>query len=120
MIWIAAVIGGLIGAGMGILAEGLTRKRRAGEGAGSYIKPERKPVETVTVRARRDIPEDVWLDKIMSADAKTAQAQLRLSMAQQLAGPAAQHVAIGYVYDQHTRTYKVWGEMRVLPLEGWK
>ena len=75
---------------------------------------------TVMVRARRDIPRDVWLDKIMSTDAKTAQAHLRLSMAQQLASQAAQHVAIGYVFDQIHDVYKVWGDMRVLPLEEWK
>lgn len=75
---------------------------------------------TITVRARRDIQEDVWMDKIMTTDAKTAKAWLQLSMAQQLAGPAARHVALGYVFDPITRTYKVWGEMRVLPLEAWK
>lgn len=109
------VFGGLILGAM--LSAAKEADRRSEELARAAKEKEREPV---TVRARRDIPEDVWLDRIMRTDAKTAQAQLQLSMAQQLAALAAPHVAIGYVFDPKTRTYKVWGEARVLPFEGWK
>lgn len=79
---------------------------------------EKKPPEAaVTVRARRDIPEDVWMEKIMTTDAKTAKAWLQLSMAQQLASETAPHVAVGYVFDNKTRTYKIFADLQVVPLE---
>ena len=91
--------------------------RRDAELAKTYLQ---KPAEAVTVKARRDIPLEVWMDRIEQTDAKTASAQLQLSMAQQLASELAPHVAVGYVFDQKARVYKVWGDARVLPLEEWK
>ena len=120
MIWVAATIGGLIGAAVGVLAVRRMDKRRSDEGVAPYADPGRKPPEYVKLRARRDIREDVWLERILQTDAKTAAVHLQLSMAQQLASELAPHVAVGYVFDQKARVYKVWGDARVLPLEEWK
>lgn len=124
MIWPAAIIGGMIGAAAGVLIVRRMGKKRSDQGIAPYadLVPSlrQKTVDVVTLRARREIREDVWLERIMRTDAKTAAAQLQLSMAQQLAGELAAHVAVGYVFDPKDRTYKVWGEARVLPMEGWK
>ena len=120
MIWIGMMIGGLIGAALGVLAVDLWEKRRAGTDAGPRKETERKAPEYVRLRARRDIREDVWMERILQTDAKTAAAHLQISMAQQLAAELAPHVAVGYVFDPKERVYRVWGDARVLPMEEWK
>ena len=95
-------------------------RRRIGKDGGTRGtdgKPQRKAGEPVTLRARRDIPLDVWMDKIAATDAKTAAAWLQLSMAQQLASAAAPHVAVGYVYDEKTQVYRIFADLQVVPLE---
>ena len=120
MIWIGMMIGGLLGAAAGVLAVRRMEKTRSDQGIAPYADTGRKASEYVKLRARRDIREDVWMERILQTDAKTAAAHLQISMAQQLAAELAPHVALGYVFDPKERVYRVWGDARVLPLEEWK
>lgn len=78
----------------------------------------RKEVQPVKIRAQRDIPWDVWVDRISQMDAKSVAAWLLLSQAQQLAAEAAPHVAVGYEYHPETQRYRVWADALVVPMEG--
>ena len=79
-----------------------------------------KPAEAVTVKARRDIPLDVWQERVNQSDAKAAAAWLQLSMAQQLASEAAQHVQVTYCYDPVKKVYEISARMRVVPWRSWE
>ena len=119
--WWLILIVPLSMAGGLVVASLLNAAKRADQISEAVVRAmEKKPPEAVTVRARRDIQEDVWLDKIMTTDAKTAKAWLQLSMAQQLASETAPHVAVGYVFDNRTRTYKIFADLQVVPLEARK
>ena len=124
MIWIGMMIGGLIGGALGVLAARRMEKKRSDVGVAPYADPrlltERKAPEAVTVRARRDIPLDVWRDRIEQTDAKTAAAQLQISMAQQIASEAAQYVQVTYLYDPVKRIYEISARMRVVPWRSWE
>lgn len=116
--WWLILIVPLSMAGGLVVASLLNAAKRADQISEAVVRAmEKKPPEAVTVRARRDIQEDVWMDKIMTTDAKTAKAWLQLSMAQQLASETAPHVAVGYVFDNRTRTYKIFADLQVVPLE---
>ena len=91
--------------------------RRDAELAKTYLQ---KPAEAVTVKARRDIPLEVWMDRIEQTDAKTASAQLQLSMAQQLASEAARHVRVTCCYDPVKQIYEISARMRVVPWRSWE
>ena len=80
----------------------------------------RKAAEPVTLRARRDIPLDVWMDRIEQTDAKTVAAQLQVSMAQQIATEAAQYVQVTYCYDPVKKVYEISARMRVVPWREWE
>ena len=120
MIWIGMMIGGLIGAAAGVLGVRRMEKTRSDQGIAPYADTVRKPPEAVTLRARRDIPLDVWMDRIERTDAKTASVQLQLSMAQQIATEAAQHVQVTYCYDPVKKIYEISARMRVVPWRSWE
>ena len=124
MIWIGMMIGGLIGGALGVLAARRMEKKRSDVGVAPYADPrlltERKAPEAVTVRARRDIPLDVWMDRIEQTDAKTAAAQLQVSMAQQIATEAAQHVRVTCCYDPVKKIYEISARLRVVPWREWE
>lgn len=69
------------------------------------------------IRARREIPQDVWVDRISRMDAKSAAAWLQLNMSQQLAAEAAPHVAVRCEYHPEARAYRVWAAALVVPME---
>ena len=120
MIWIGMMIGGLLGAAAGVLGVRRMEKKRSDQGIAPYADTVRKTPETVTLRARRDIPLDVWMDRIERTDAKTASAQLQLSMAQQIASEAARHVQVTYCYDPVKQIYEISARMRVVPWRDWE
>lgn len=120
MIWIGMMIGGLIGGALGVLAVWRMERQRSDQGIAPYAGPDLKAPEYVRLRARRDIRADVWMERILQTDAKTAAAHLQISMAQQMAAELAPYVAVGYVFDKETQVYKVWADARVLPMEVWE
>ena len=79
-----------------------------------------KPAAAVTLKARRDIPLDVWMDRIEKTDAKAAAAWLQLSMAQQLASEAAQYVQVTYCYDPVKKVYEISARLRAVPWRSWE
>ena len=112
--WIpAAMVAGWV---LGGLAGRIARRRGAlGTDPIEKPAPRQEPVKPVTVKARRDIPLDVWMDRIEQTDAKTVAAQLQVSMAQQIATEAAQYVQVTYCYDPVKKVYEISARMRVVP-----
>lgn len=117
--WIpAAMIAGWV---LGALAGRIARRRGAlGTEPIEKPAPRQEPVKPVTVRARRDIPLDVWQERVSQSDAKTAAAWLQLSMAQQIATEAAQYVQVTCCYDPVKKVYEISARLRVVPWRSWE
>ena len=118
--WLLLIVPLSLGCGVA-LASLLNTAKRADEVSEAMVRSmTAKTVEPVTLRARRDIPLEVWMDRIEKTDAKTASAQLQVSMAQQIATEAAQHVQVTYCYDPVKRIYEISAWLRVVPWREWE
>ena len=78
---------------------------------------EREAPRTVRVAVTRNIPKDIWLERILASDVKTANAWLKLSMGQLLGAELAPHTVIRAEYRPETQVYQVTAWVRVLPRE---
>lgn len=72
------------------------------------------------VRVTRYIPKDVWMERILETDVKTANAQLAVSMGQMLGPELAPYTTVRALYRPKTGDYQITAWVWVLPREGRK
>ena len=89
----------------------------AGKQADEQTPPPAQPKGEI-VRVTRYIPKDVWMNRILDTDVKTANAQLAVSMGQMLGPELAPYTTIRSLYRPETQDYQVTAWVRVVPKEG--
>ena len=72
------------------------------------------------VRVTRYIPRDVWMERILETDVKTANAQLAVSMGQMLGPELAPYTTVRALYRPKQGDYQITAWVWVLPREGRK
>lgn len=116
MIFVAMIIGGLLGAGVGVLVARWAEKRRSEPAP----EPPAAPPAPEIVRVTRYIPKDVWMERILETDVKTANAQLAVSMGQMLGPELAPYTTVRALYRPKQGDYQITAWVWVLPREGRK
>ena len=91
---------------------------------GRHSEPEPEPPAAQPapeiVRVTRYIPKDVWMDRILETDVKTANAQLAVSMGQMLGPELAPYTTVRALYRPKQGDYQITAWVWVLPREGRK
>lgn len=82
--------------------------------------PPAAPPAPEVVRVTRYIPKDVWMERILETDVKTANAQLAVSMGQMLGPELAPYTTVRALFRPKTGDYQVTAWVWVLPREGRK
>lgn len=113
--WLVLIIP--LSASAGLVAAALLNIPRRSEPA---PEPPAAPPAPQIVRVTRYIPKDVWMERILETDVKTANAQLAVSMGQMLGPELAPYTTVRALYRPEQGDYQITAWVWVLPREGRK
>ena len=113
--WLVLIIP--LSASAGLVISALLHIPRRSEPAPEH--PAAPPAPEI-VRVTRYIPKDVWMERILETDVKTANAQLAVSMGQMLGPELAPYTTVRALYRPEQGDYQITAWVWVLPREGRK